>query len=93
MAFTRRTHELRSYTNKIVSYQLDSWSIQMQSPTTTFIKTTLNELQITDNLPWLGNNHAFIQDLGTRPKSITSFKIVWHQTTLNQYIQTSWTGI
>lgn len=41
----------------------------MQSPTTAFIETTLNELQITDNLLWFGNNLAFIQGLGIKDQN------------------------
>lgn len=37
----------------------------MQSPTTAFIETTLNELQITDNLLWFG----FIQGLGIKDQN------------------------
>lgn len=49
--------------------QLDTWSIRIQSPTTAFIETTLNELQITDNLLWFGNNRAFIQGLGIKDQN------------------------
>ena len=41
----------------------------MQSPTTAFIETTLNELQITDNLLWFGNNRAFIHGLGIKDQN------------------------